>query len=100
MISPVFSWKRGPCPPSFRSSQMGALRLHCHTMALCTGLRVSRSHNTVVSLWLVMPMPTISEGDADIFSRVRCIMATVVSQITSGLCSTQPARGYICENSE
>ena len=46
------------------SSMMGAVRRHCQTMALAMGSPVARSHTTVVSRWLVMPMLTISFAES------------------------------------
>ena len=36
-------------------SQMPAVRVSSHTIALCRGLPVWRSHSSIVSRWLVMP---------------------------------------------
>ncbi len=44
------------------ASIMGAVRRHCHTMAFAMGSPVARSHTTVVSRWLVMPMAATSSG--------------------------------------
>ena len=48
--------------------QMGAVRRHCHTMALQTGRPVSFSQTMVVSRWLVMPMPAISWGSMPLWA--------------------------------
>ena len=45
-------------PPSSSAamrSQMLAVRVSSHTIALCRGLPVWRSHSSIVSRWLVMP---------------------------------------------
>ena len=55
----VFSLITGSQPSAVSCSQKGAVRRHCHTMALYTGLPVSFSQTTVVSRWLVMPMAAI-----------------------------------------
>ena len=60
--SPVRSRKRS-CPPSpASSSTRSSVRVSCQTIALCTGVPVRRSHSTVVSRWLVMPMAARSRG--------------------------------------
>ena len=51
------SW---PAPRS--AAQASAVRRSCQTMALWIGLPVARSQTTVVSRWLVMPMPAMSLG--------------------------------------
>ena len=52
---------------------MSAVRRHCHTMALYTGLPVSRSHTTVVSRWLVMPMAAMSRTDTPLLAMTSVI---------------------------
>ena len=53
-------WISFSCP-SFRSrAQKSAVRRSCHTIALCTGLPVSRFHTIVVSRWFTMPMAATS----------------------------------------
>ncbi len=44
-------------PPSSwaRRAHSGAVRVSSHTMALCKGRPLARSHTTTVSRWLVMP---------------------------------------------
>ncbi len=39
---------------------MSAVRRSCQTMARCTAVPVARSHTTVVSRWLVMPIAAMS----------------------------------------
>ena len=59
--------------------------------------RCCRSHTTVVSRWLVMPSAARSAAarPACAERRTRCTV-WVRSQISIGLCSTQPACGRIC----
>ena len=40
------------------------MRRSCQTIALCTGRPVARSHSTVVSRWLVMPIAAIGRPRA------------------------------------
>ena len=60
-------------------------------MAFATALPVWRSHKTVVSRWLVMPMAEIFGTAARVTaSRAVC---SWVCQIASGSCSTSPGLG-------
>ena len=83
-------------PSAASLSQMGAVLLHCQTMALYTGLPVFLSQTIVVSRWFVMPMPAISVGESSLFSKASARARSCVSSITIGSCSTQPGLGYIC----
>ena len=90
---PVFSRIRSDQPAATSASAMGAVRLHCHTIAGQTGSPVALSQTTVVSRWFVMPMAAMSAAD-----RPSCCMALlatsrVVSQISAASCSTQPGFG-------
>ena len=60
MIRPVFAEIAGSWPSAFSLAQMSAVRRSCQTMARCTAWPVARSHTTVVSRWLVMPMAAMS----------------------------------------
>ena len=51
--------RAGSCPAAFSSAHIGAVRRSCQTMALPTGRPSARSHSSVVSRWLVMPMAAI-----------------------------------------
>ncbi len=62
MTRPVRSRTRSSHPSRRSSSQRGAVRRSCQTMAGWTGLRVPRSQTTVVSRWLVMPTAATSPG--------------------------------------
>ena len=73
-------------------SQIGAVRGSCQTMARWTGSPVARSHTTVVSRWLVMPMAAMSAaGEARSARAPRARARQRVDQMSSGSCSTQPA---------
>ena len=63
------------------------------------GLPVARSHTTVVSRWLVMPMAAIRPTGTPLFSTASLSACIWLSSISPGSCSTQPALGYICLNS-
>ena len=58
--SPVRSRNPAPCPACRSASHRDAVRRSCQTMALATARPVARSHSTVVSRWLVMPMAATS----------------------------------------
>ena len=60
MIRPVFAEIAGSWPSLFSLAQMSAVRRSCQTMARCTACPVARSHTTVVSRWLVMPIAAMS----------------------------------------
>ncbi len=62
--SPTCSRRRSrpASPASSRTS--AAVRVSCQTIALCTGSPVARSHTTVVSRWLVMPIAATSPACA------------------------------------
>ena len=50
---------------------MSAVRRSCQTMARCTACPVARSHTTVVSRWLVMPIAAMSFAfSAGLFQRL------------------------------
>ena len=80
-------------PRFLSSSQKSLVRRHCHTMALYTGRPVSRSHTTVVSRWLVMPIAAREEAVAPAFAIASRATASCVSQISTGSCSTHPGWG-------
>ena len=54
------------------------------------------SHTTAVSRWLVMPSAARSLAWSFAFCMAVLITVWVRSQISAGLCSTQPAWGRIC----
>ena len=95
-MSPVMSVMRCATAGSPAiSSMMGAVRRHCHTMALYTGLPVSRSQTTVVSRWLVMPMLSMSAGPNPFCTRSSVSAPSVDDRMSRGSCSTQPGCGNI-----
>ena len=63
------------------------------TMALWIALPVLRSHTTVVSRWLVMPMAAIPLAGTCALASARLSTETVARQISSASCSTQPGCG-------
>ncbi len=71
------------------SLQIGAVRRSCHTIALCTGLPVLRSQTIVVSRWLVTPTARMSRGAMPARSIASRAVASWLSRIYSGSCSTR-----------
>ena len=78
---------------------MSEVRRHCQTMALAIGSPVFLSQITVVSRWLVMPMAAMSEAVTPSLLMALRDTSSVVSQISSASCSTQPGLGKIWRNS-
>ena len=93
ITSPVFLRMVSLQPFSFRESQYSAVRLHCQTMALYTGLPVALSHTMVVSRWLVMPIAAIWDASTPSLALASLITASWLAQISVGSCSTQPGLG-------
>ena len=85
-------------PRSSRSSAAAirSVRVSCQTIALPYGRPVLRFHTTVVSRWLVMPSAARSDGPRLAWFSAVEMTDWQRSQISTGLCSTQPARGRIC----
>jgi hypothetical protein len=96
--SPVAARTAGSWPASLSSRQIGAVRRSCQTIALCTGASVARSHTTIVSRWLVIPIARTSASRAA--ASASRATREVTSQISSASCSTQPGLGKCCVNSE
>jgi hypothetical protein len=65
-------------------------------MALYTGSPVFLSHTTVVSRWLVIPTAARLPEFSEALDRAWATASRVLSQISFGSCSTQPAFGKIC----
>ena len=78
-----------------RASVISDVRRHCQTIALCTGMPESRSHTTVVSRWLVMPMAAIRSEWMPLLNWTSIMTAICEARISMGSCSTQPGRGYM-----
>ncbi len=91
MTRPVRSATISSRPASRHRAQISAVRRSCQTMALCTRRPVARSHSTVVSRWLVMPIAAIGRPSAPAIAARQ--VETTACQISSGSCSTQPGRG-------
>ena len=68
-------------------------------MALWMALPVARSHTTVVSLWLVMPIAAMSAIVSPADATASRAVAIWDDRISSGSCSTQPGCGKCCVNS-
>ena len=68
-------------------------------MARCTAVPVARSHTTVVSRWLVMPIAAMSFAPTFACFIASRQVAIVELQMSSGSCSTQPDAGKCCGNS-
>lgn len=66
-----------------------AVRVSSHTMALCSGRPVRRSHSSVVSRWLVMPTATTRAGvpACSAASSASSMQVVTLAQISSGSCS-------------
>ena len=94
--SPVSARMRGSRPWAFSCSHSGAVRRSCQTSARCSGSPVARSHSTVVSRWLVMPMAAIFTPARATASRAQ---ASWSAQIWRASCSTQPGCGKCCASS-
>ena len=99
MIRPVFCEITGSRPSAFSFAQMSAVRRSCQTMARCTACPVARSHTTVVSRWLVMPIAAMSFAVMPACAIASRQTVTVEVQMSSGSCSTQPEAGKCCGNS-
>jgi hypothetical protein len=63
---------------------------------LYSGTPVRRSHTTVVSRWLVMPMAARSRGLSPPPRNAAAMTVWVLRQIATGSCSTHPGWGKIC----
>src|SRR3954447_26275148 len=95
--SPVVSRISGRWPAARSASQRSAVRLSCQTMAAPYGFPVRRFQATTVSRWLVLPIAATTPPPASVPTSVN--VACTTAQISSASCSTQPGRGYSCENS-
>ena len=82
-----------PRPSRSNAAAIPSVRVSCQTIALCSGRPVRRSHTKVVSRWLVMPTAARSPASIRALPSAVWTTAEVRSQISTGLCSTQPARG-------
>jgi hypothetical protein len=91
--NPVLRVKTASYPAARSASHAGAVRRSCHTIALATGRPVARSHSTVVSRWLVMPIAATAAGSIAAFANTSAITPDCVAQISVGSCSTHPGRG-------
>ena len=89
----------GSCPAALSLRQVSAVRRSCQTMALWIGRPVRRSHSTQVSRWLVMPMAAMSPALSPAAASAWRAVSTVVRQMSSGSCSTQPSAGKCWANS-
>ena len=61
--------------------------------------RCARSQTSVVSRWLVMPIAASRCAEQPAVRAPRAASPSVVRQISSGSCSTQPGAGKCCGNS-
>ena len=68
----------------------------CQTMALWYTSPVEGSNGTTVSLWFVIPMAATWEGWTEHLRIVFLMTVTVLAQISSTSCSTQPGCGKCC----
>ena len=99
MMRPVLAVIAGSWPSLFNCAQISAVRRSCQTMARWIACPVARSHTTVVSRWLVMPMAAMSFAVTLAFFIASRQQAMVEVQMSSGSCSTQPEAGKCCGNS-
>ncbi len=90
---PVFSRMVSSMPSARSFAHSGSARRSCQTMAWCTGRPVARSHTSVVSRWLVMPMARMSVGFSFALASTSRAVASWPCQISIGSCSTQPGCG-------
>ena len=88
---PARSRMTSPRPSWSRARAIRSVRVSCQTMALWSGRPVRLFQTTVVSRWLVMPRADRSDGCRLRRGRADPMTVWVRSQISSGLCSTQPA---------
>jgi hypothetical protein len=75
------------------SSTRASVRVSCQTIAGATGIPVRRSHTTVVSRWLAMPIAAIWLASIPPRERARGTTFSTFRQISMASCSTQPGRG-------
>ena len=85
-----------PRPSRSRAAAIRSVLVSCHTIAWPYGRPVRRFQTSVVSRWLVRPSAARSEGRRFVAFSTVMMTALVRSQISTGLCSTQPGRGMIC----
>ncbi len=77
--------------------QIAAVRASSHTIALCNGRPVRRSHSSVVSRWFVTPTAITRAGVPAVSaaSSALAMQLVTLAQISSGSCSVhlgaQPA---------
>src|SRR3954453_7185487 len=95
--SPVVSRTSGKWPAARNASQRSAVRLSCQTIAVPYGFPVRRFQATTVPRWLVMPIAATTSRPTSVVTSFN--VACTTAQISSASCSTQPGRGYSCENS-
>mmetsp|Transcript_25821 Transcript_25821/g.65398 ORF Transcript_25821/g.65398 Transcript_25821/m.65398 type:complete len:224 (-) Transcript_25821:140-811(-) len=96
MGRPVTS-RTASCPPSsVRSACTTSLvRPSCQSIASYSGAPVRLSHTTVVSRWLVMPMPSTSRAVAPAFCSTAAAHVSTVERMTIGSIWVHPACGVI-----
>ena len=99
MTRPVLRCTGSVRPAARSCAHSGSVRRSCQTMALAIGWPVRRSHSTVVSRWLVMPMAAMSLALSWALNSASSATACCVAQISLASCSTQPGCGKICRNS-
>ena len=99
MTNPVFSWIISVWPSAFNWSAIGEDWRDCQTIAFAIGWPVVLSQTTVVSRWLVMPMPAIASGRIPDSINAPAMTDWTEFQISLALCSTQPDFGKYCGNS-
>jgi hypothetical protein len=84
-----------PRPSASSALAIESVRVSCQTTALYQGRPVRRSHTMAVSRWLVTPIAARSLVARPALVSALPMTVCVRSQISSGLCSTHPARGRI-----
>jgi len=93
--SPALCLITSPRPSRSRAAAIRSVLVSCHTIAWPYGRPVRRFHTTVVSRWLVRPSAARSLACSLLAVSTVLMTAQVRSQISMGLCSTQPGRGRI-----
>ena len=90
---PALCRMTSPRPSASSALAIESVRVSCQTMALWNGRPVWRSQTIAVSRWLVTPMASRSELAMPACPSALPMTVWVRSQISSGLCSTQPGAG-------
>jgi hypothetical protein len=86
-------------PRRLSSVHRSAVRRSCHTIAFPSGSPVFRSQRSVVSRWFVTPIAATATPFTRALVSAPASAFSMLRQISSGSCSTQPGRGKCCGSS-